>query len=47
MTRFLTRGRFHRAPLKRRKLSHVLSLSADASQVHTQYCEVISGVVQA
>ena len=41
MTRFLIRGRFHRA------LSHVLSLSADASQVHTQYCEVISGVVQA
>jgi hypothetical protein len=48
--RFLARSRLHRTPLRRRKLSHVFLmtlLSVDASQVHTESCDVISGILQA
>jgi hypothetical protein len=49
MTRFLARRHLHRTPLKLRKLSHAFLMTAppaDASQVHTKSCDVISGVLQ-
>ena len=45
MMRFLARSRLHQAPLKHVFL--LMPLVADASQVHTKSCGVISGISQA
>ena len=47
MTSFSAKSGLHQAPLKRRKLSHlllVIPLAFDASQVNTKSCGMISGI---